>query len=184
MTDTVAARPIYQAIVDEAVAATGAACGWLLGRQSTGLVVLAVAGPTDPAVPIGSTVAVVGARGFALSADQPTALVPAPSDLSNAGVGGFPGVPPSLVVAPGPDGGAILEVADKTTGGAFTFEDIELLSAFANIAGPAVQEHSEGSAAVAAPAQLAAELAALAEIDVRRYREVAQVLEALLATQR
>jgi len=178
-------RRTYQAIVDEACAATGASCGWLLGQGQGALIVLATSGATDPDLPVGSQVPARGARGFALSANQAAALVPSPYDLSNSGIGGFIGVPPNLVVAPGSsEGGAVIEVADKLGAGAFTFEDIELLGAFANIAESAVADHGDSEHTVATPAQLAAELLALAEFDGRRYRELATVIEALLATVR
>jgi hypothetical protein len=169
-------------IAEQAVTATGAICGWVLATHPDGLVVLATFGPTDPAQPIGAIVQATGARGFALSADQPTALMPSPTDESNRGVGGYPGIPPSLLVAAG--GTAIVEVAGKHNDGAFTFDDIETLSSFAQIAGAAVLDHEDASDDVQAPAAIAAELASLQSFDPGRYREIARVVEALLSSQR
>ena len=146
---------------------------------------LATSGSTSPDVPVGSLVPARGARGFALNANQAAALVPSPDDMSNEGVGGFAGVPPNLLIAPGgSEGGAVIEVADKIGAAAFTFEDIELLGAFANIAESALADRGDDEESVATPAQLGAELSALAGLDGRRYRELAKVIEALLATDR
>jgi hypothetical protein len=121
-----------------------------------------------------------GARGFARASDQPTALMPAPSDESNRGIGGWAGVPPSLVVAAGGD--AVLEVAGKDGGGAFTFDDLEALASLAHIAGAAVDDHDDGVDDVPGPAELGALLQRLAQLDPTRYRSVARVIDALLTS--
>ena len=101
-------RALAQSLLRDAlllrISATAAEYGWLLGSRGHGLEVLAAVGPTAPIQPVGSVVPVIGARGFARAADQPTALMPAPSDESNRGIAGFPGIPPSLLVAPGGSG--------------------------------------------------------------------------------
>ncbi len=177
-------RPALQVLVEEAVTATAAASGWLLAIEGGRATVAAAAGGAHPAA-VGTSVTLDGSRGYALAAGQPTALVPDPSDTSHAGIGGHDGVPPSLLVAPGGEGRAVLEVAAKQGGGAFTFDDIEVLSSYAAIAEAVLAGTSPGTGpAVASPARLGAELAALADADAHRYREVAHVVELLLGAER
>lgn len=175
-------RPLLQVIVDEALSATGARCGQLTVVDGDVLRIVAVAG-TARTSSVGSVVAITGARGYALSADQPAALQPDPGDESNRGTGGFDGVPPSLLVAAGGDGAALLEVAAKQVGGGFTFDDIEAVSSLAAIAAAALAE-GEVAPNATSPARLAAELSALADADGRRYQEVAQLIETLLGHMR
>lgn len=173
-------RALTQTILDEAVSTTAAAAGCLLERRGDQLVVVAVHPAGSAAVAPGDEVAASGARGYALSSGQPTALVPAPTDESNAGIGGGPGVPANLLVAPGGEGVVVLELIDKQGSAAFTFEDLELAASFASVAAVASEERDGVPTDVAPPAQLGAELAALSERNPLRYREVAHVVEALL----
>ncbi|HSL56576.1 MAG TPA: hypothetical protein VK866_01920 [Acidimicrobiales bacterium] len=174
-------RRLLQVIVTEAVAATRATQGWLLVVDDAGATVVAasdgLAGRTGEVVPV------EGARGFALAAGQASALLPGPADTTNAGVAGWDGIPPSLLVAPGGDGRVLVEVAGKVGGGGFAFEDIEALESLAAIGAAAVEERHDADD-VPPPARLGAELAALAAADARRYRDVARMLETLLAAAR
>lgn len=173
---------VLQVLTEEAVAATAADSGWLLVVDGGHAVVAAA---VRAAGAVGAEVALDGSRGYALAAGQPTALAPSPSDTSSSGIGGHAGIPASLLVAPGGEGRVLLEVADKIGSAAFTFEDIEVLSSYAAIAEAAVTDSSDRAGPeVASPARLGAELAALADTDVHRYREVAHVLELLLGSHR
>ncbi|MEZ5412539.1 MAG: hypothetical protein R2761_31180 [Acidimicrobiales bacterium] len=99
----VPARPVFQSLVEQAVAATGAASGWLLARDQTGLSVMAIAGPAaDPGVVQAAHVPVAGARAYALSSGQAAALMPQPGDAASCGAAGYPGVPVSLLTVPCP----------------------------------------------------------------------------------
>ncbi len=171
-----------QVLLDEAVGVTRAATGLLLRVGAEGLVVVATSGPVPAGTGVGAVVAATGPRGFALSAGQPTALVPSAADASAAGIGGGTGVPASLLVAPAGEVGA-LELAD-TTRGAFTFDDIETASAFATVAAAGMEASGTLRRPAVPPARLGAELTALAGQDPDRYGDVARLVEALLATGR
>lgn len=175
-------RPELVVVISEAVVATGAASGLLVAIDGSGAHV--AASVAAPAVSVGQRVELSGARGYALSSESPAALMPAPTDHSNAGIGGHPGVPRSLLVAPGGAGTLLLEVVDKAGGGAFTFEDLEAASSYATIAEAVLVASTGVTSEVTPPARLGAELAALAEADADRYREVARVVDLLLAGER
>lgn len=179
-----ATRPAYQAIVDAALNATGAASGWLLADQEEhGLSVLATAGQAATHQQVGATIQPQGAKAYVLAAGQPTALLPQPGDTANADGGGAPGIPPSLLAVPCGDDDivAVLEVSGKPGGATFGFEDINALSGLAQVAAAMVLERNDAVRAVASPAQLAAELDNLAQRLPARYEHVAQVIEALLS---
>ena len=77
----------------------------------------------------------------------------------------------------------VLEVADRA-GGPFTFDDIEITSAFAAVAAAALEARHGAARATVPPARLGSELVALAGQDPQRYSDVARIVEALLATDR
>ena len=175
------ARLVHQALVDAATASTGADQGWLLGATADGLTVLAAAGGDDPAALIGSSVSAEGARGLAVSSGQPAALRPPESDSSNEGAGGAEGVPGSVLAAPcaHDDVVGVIEVVRARGSEGFTFDDVEIVSLLADVAGAAIAE--AGSAVeVTPPARLSVELTSLAAQDSQRYADVARVIEALL----
>ncbi|MEM9130917.1 MAG: hypothetical protein AAF962_11930 [Actinomycetota bacterium] len=176
-----AVRPTLQAIVNQAVAATGASSGWLLAVGADDLEVVATAGGTH-AEHIGRRFAATGAQGYVLSSGQAAALLPQPDDPANVGAGGFDGVPPSVVAVPcGEDAVGVLELVDKADGLPFTFADIEAVSGLAAVAAAAMTEQSGGVPnAPASPAELAADLRHLAERDPARYADTARLVQALL----
>jgi len=175
-------QPVLRVLLGEAVTATGASSGWVVAVADGTATVVATTGSPDA---LGTTVDLAGSRGFALASGQPAALLPGPTDTADSGVGAHQGVPPSLLVAPGGEGRVLLEVAAKQGGGAFTFDDIEVLSSYASIAEAVVGAGGGRSGPeVASPARLGAELAALAVADADRYREVAGVVELLLGADR
>lgn len=179
-----ATRPPYQAIVDAAINATGASSAWLLAdREDEGLMVIATAGQAAAHQQIGAIIQARGAKAYVLAAGQPTALLPQPGDTANADGGGAPGIPPSLLAVPCGDEDivAVLEVSGKSGGATFGFDDINALSGLAQVAAAMVLERSDAVRSVAAPAQLGAELASLAQRLPSRYEHVAQVIEALLS---
>ncbi|MEZ5227710.1 MAG: hypothetical protein R2710_13865 [Acidimicrobiales bacterium] len=135
-----------------------------------------------PQLRIGDAVEVKGARGYTLASGQPTALMPKPDDASDEGVGGYPGVPPSFVVAEAGEGLVLLEVAAKRDGSGFSFDDIDAVASLAQVAAVAISEQRDDVIEVPEPATLAAELSDLAGRDQRRYREVASLLRGLLGT--
>jgi GAF domain-containing protein len=175
-------RPTYQAIVDQAVRATGASTGWLLAVTGSTLRVTAMAGLAAQHHPIGLELAPTGARGYVLSSAQPAALMPQPNDRANDGAAGFPGVPPSVVAVPCGDETpvGVLELAGKAGASPFTFDDIEAVALLASVAGAALSERNDVSIPVAAPADLVIGLERLAATDPRRYADTAQAIELLL----
>lgn len=178
-----ATRPTYQAVVDAALSATGASSGWLLADEADGLVVVATGGQAAGHQDVGATIRPQGAKAYVLAAGQPTALLPQPGDTANADAGGAPGIPPSLLAVPcGEDDiVGVLEVSGKPAGANFGFDDIAALSGLAQVASAALIEEDIVSVAIASPAQLANELAGLAERNPARYANVARVIEALLS---
>ena len=175
------ARPVHQAIIDAACAATAADHGWLLVATADGLQVLAASGGDDTGRHVGRTVPVSGARGYAVASGQPAALRPAADDASNAGAGGADGVPGSLLATPcgGDDIVGVIEVV-RADGSGFSFEDVEMASLLAEIAGAAIADSDPELADVTPPEHLATELHALATADPPRYANVARMIDALL----
>lgn len=175
-------RPTLQAIVDQAVRATGASTGWLLAVAEDSLRVVAVAGAALGSDVLDDLINPSGARGYVLSSGQPAALMPQSGDAANSGAGGFDGVPTSVLALPCGDDTAVgvLELADKAGGLPFTFDDIEALSVLASVAGAALVEHGVVPVDVATPAQLAADLERLRNQDPRRYADAARMIESLL----
>lgn len=175
------ARSVHQAVVDAACAATDADQGWLLAATDAGLVVLAAFGGPMPASLVGTLVAVAGARGYAVSSGQPSALRPEPTDYSNAGAAGAPGVPGSVLAIPCGDDDVVgvIELMRRSTGG-FSFDDVEMVSLFAEIAGAAIADEQEDLVSVTPPEQLSAELTSLAATNGRRYAQLAQMVESML----
>jgi GAF domain-containing protein len=99
------------------------------------------------------------------------------SELCGEAPGSVASVP---CVADGAVVGA-LEVAGKTGGGGFTFDDVELVGLLGEIAGPALAELRGLTPDVRSPGELADELRALAAADPVRYTQVALLIDALLA---
>ena len=175
-------RPTFQAIVDEAITATGATTGWLLAVTPTSLRVVATAGLALDRDLVGHELAARGAHGYVLSSGQPAAIMPQPADAANDGAAGYPGVPSSVLAVPCGDDPplGVLELAGKEDGRPFTFDDIDALVTLASVAGAALTEGGHTPPDVVSPAELATELDHLAAADPRRYADAARLIEALL----
>ncbi len=180
MTSTV--RPTFQALVDQALGATGATTGWLLVTTDDGLEVVATAGRATTRELLGTVVPPTGAQGYVLSSGQPAALMPQPSDEANEGAAGCVGVPNSLLAAPCGDETTlgVLELAEKADAGPFTFDDIAIIAALASVAGAAISEGDTARPDVISPAELASELGELALRNPNRYADTARLIESLL----
>ena len=178
-----ATRPTYQAIVDAALSATGAASGWLLADSEQGLAVVATSGQAASHQQIGHMIQPQGAKAYVLAAGQPTALLPQPGDVANADGGGAPGIPPSLLAVPCGDDDivGVLEISGKPHGANFGFDDIAAISGLAQVAAAALVEQDDVSVAVTPPSQLGAELTSLSQRSPARYADVARVVEALIS---
>jgi len=172
----------YQALVEAAVKATGAESGWLLRIDDETLVVTAAVGGDDPSSNIGTVRPASGATGHALGAGYPAAIRVRQNDQSNDGVGGADGVPSSVLSAPCDAGDVVgvLEVANAQSG-SFSFDDVEVMSLLADIAGAALADSGSAGVSVPSPAELGSELSSLADRDPLGYARVATVIVAMLS---
>lgn len=178
--------PVLAAILQAGIGATGAGGGWLLAVRGDRLSVVAASGPYPMT---GITVgAGEGTAGFVVASGQPLAMAPSAGDPRfTEGVMAIPGRRPTSVLSVpcATDDGVLgaLELVDKSGGGAFGFDDVELATVLADIAGVALgQLDDDIGPGVPDPAQLGGELARLAATAPDRYAAVATVLSALLAS--
>ncbi len=177
--------PILQSVLRSAIEATGAAQGWILETAGEEFVVRAAAG-TDvhlvgQRVPLDS-----GFAGYVASSGQPIAMSPRRDDARGAqGVAALVGTQPGSVLAVpcgvGDTIDGVLELVEKHGGGPFTFDDVEIATLLAGIAGTALQADSERTATVASPQQIGADLARLATADPARYATLANFLGTVLS---
>lgn len=135
---------------------------------------------------VGQTVgAQAGTAGFVVASGQPVAMNLRPDDARRGeGVAGLlPEPPRSVVCVPctSPDGvlGA-LELADKQGADAFSFDDVEVVSLLAGVAGAALAQDRGGWVDVTPASALGGELQHLEAVDPARYARVALVCRALL----
>ena len=176
--------PVLVALCDAACTITGAASGWVIAVVGDRLQVVAACGPAAGSVR-GLTVDVDGSAGFVAASGQPMAITPRPGDPNVAGgvLGAAGVVPTSLLALPchhDDDVLGVLELVDKAGGERFTFEDVELATVLASVAGPALAQRSAQPAAPA-PDVLAAQLRVLADADPVRYARTAWVVQRLVA---
>ena len=177
-------NPVLQSLVGAAVVATASSKGWVLALHSGELHVVAAVGEgagdlMGTKIPTGS-----GTAGFVASSGQPMALAPRSGDVRiDEGLTALlPGRPTSILSVPcgGDDVLGVLELVDKVGGGPFSFDDVELATLLAGIAGAAL-ETTGADVTARPPAELAAELARLASADPEGYARLAAVIDALLA---
>lgn len=173
-------RPVLASIVQSAVDATGAERGWLVTIEGDTAVVSAAVGGPEPARRVGLPVTLSGAAGLALQGGHAVAINPGIGDTSNVGAGGHDSTPSSILAVPCGDEEAVgvLEVVAKAGGARFSFDDVELCTLLAGIAGAALDD--DGARTVPSAVQLGNELKALESADPQRYSHVADVLVALL----
>ncbi len=174
-------RPTYQAIVQAAVEATGSAGGWLLAVGEGAFTVLAVHGHDGRANDrIGAQVAADGAAGFVATSGQPAAMQISADDADNIGAGGGVGTASAILAVPcgSEEVIGVVELVDPAAG-AYSFDDVEVVSMLADVAGAAMTETGTGSTPPS-PASLALGLERLAAGDAGRYAAVARAVESLL----
>jgi GAF domain len=180
-TTTEAPRPTYHAVVQAAVEATGSAGGWLLAVDDGTFTVLAVHGHDGQGNNrIGVRVAADGAAGFVATSGQPAAMQVAADDADNVGAGGGTGSPSAILAVPcgTEEVIGVVELVDPA-GGAYSFDDVEVVSMLADVAGAAMTETGTGPTPPS-PAALALGLERLAAGDAGRYAAVARAVESLL----
>lgn len=184
---TVAPEPVLQALVESAVSGTGGSDGWLLALRGSRLVVVGAAGPLAGSLMTTAVPADSGTAGFVVGSGQPIALAPRADDpRATSGMASALGRRPAsvLCVPCDADDGiqGVLEVVDKYGGGMFTFDDIELATLLAGVAGVALRTFASAEARAPDPAELAGELRRLADNDPTRYAAVATILASLVAS--
>jgi GAF domain-containing protein len=179
-----------QVVCESAVDATAAAVGWLGVVDDSEIVVVAVAAddPATAAELVGRRLTgATGSVGFVLQSGQPMALQPMgrtsgeSADEPAALLLGR--APMSLLCVPcagAADAVGVLEVIDKAGGGAFTFDDIEVVTLLGSVMGAALVDAGAMVDDVPVPARLTGELTALADTDPTRYATVARIVESLL----
>ena len=189
--DTPSGRTGVGAIVTAAVEATAALAGWVVVPGDGGLVVVAAhGGSLEWAASLtGRTVDPDGATAaLVIQSGQPVALQPGSTSLQDATSLALLGRPPvSLVCVPCGAGDRVtgaLQLVDRTDGGPFDFDSVELATLLGGIAGVVLDEQPPAEAApreLPSPTRLAEDLARLAETEPERYAAAAIVIEALLA---
>jgi GAF domain-containing protein len=174
---------VLQSILGSAAEITGATRGWIVVPRDGLLEVVAAVGDGEL---IGARVAAdAGTAAYVLASGQPVAMATRPDDPNAAeGVAALLGTRPMAVLcvpcAHDDEILGVLELIDKPSGVAFSFDDVELVTVLANIAGSALRGQSM-TADVRSPEELFADLRQLATADPTAYIGVATVLEALLA---
>lgn len=177
--------PVLGALCAAACTITGATSGWVIAVVDDRLQVVAARGPLGGRVR-GLAVGVDGSAGFVAASGQPMAISPRPDDANVAGgvLGALGVVPASLLALPCNDGDEIvgvLELVDKSGGDRFTFDDVELATLLASVAGPALAQRADVPAAPS-PDAVAVQLRALAADEPARYAQIAWTISHLLAS--
>lgn len=184
------ANPVVRALLDAAVRATGASCGWLASVRGDGdeLVVVGAAGERAGSLPGNRVPAGSGTAGFVVASGQPVALTASGDEgrLSEGIAARLDTQPVSIVSVPCATADGVigaLELADKTGGGSFTFDDVELATLLGGIAAAALAcaPGTAGAPPAPDPRRLGTELSRLAGADPPRYAAIATAIDALLA---
>lgn len=178
--------PVSQALIQAAVDVTAAADGWLLAVDGGRLRVVAAAGAEPGRVLGASTPVGQGTAGYVVSSGQPIALgAGGGEDRFGSGVAeGLGRKPTAVLCVPCATEQAVigaLELVDKAGGGSFSFDDVELATLLADIAGVALSSRSTEAPSAPNPGELALNLERLSTADPARYASVATMVNALLA---
>ena len=184
MTAAGAGQPVLAVTIGTAVAATGATAGWLLALEGDVLRVVAAAGDKAGRSLASTVPAGAGAAGFVAASGQPLAVSPGGEDRFAEGMSALLGRPPACILAVPCLADdvvvGVMELVDKVGGGNFSFDDLELATMLAGIAGVGIASAADHVPAVPPPSQLGGDLARLASADPTRYAGVASAVAALL----
>jgi GAF domain-containing protein len=180
-----AADPVLQAVLGSALQTTGAMVGFLLRPNGDDLTVVATAGYGVDHLRGSVVPGEGGVAAYVLASGQPLALTVRPGDpRRQEGVLALLDQAPSAVLgvpcSTDEDAVGALLLLDKPAG-QFTFDDVELATLLAGIAGVAMAQAGPGGVQVPDPAELAGDLERLARSDPSRYGMVATIVQALLA---
>jgi sigma-B regulation protein RsbU (phosphoserine phosphatase) len=176
---------VLQAIAGAARDATAATAVWALALEGGRLRALAAAGEHAGELIGAQMPAGEGTAGYVISSGQPIAIAPRGGDPRwSEGLAGRLGLQPrSVLCVPCLHQDTVLgalELVDKAGGGPFSFDDVEIVTLLAGIAGAALAA-AGAEVAVRPPNEIAAELSRLSSTDPAAYARLATVLEALLA---
>lgn len=181
---TMITDPVLDALLSAAATTTGATLGVLLRHEQDVLRAVATAG--EQAHPLHGATTPVGAgvAGYVLASGQPLALAVAAGDprLQEGVTAMLSHTPHSVLCVPcsgGDDVLGVLLLLDRE-GGQFTYDDVEMATLLAGIAGVALAAGGPGAGQVPGPAELGGELDRLSRTDPSRYATVATLLGALL----
>lgn len=178
--------PVLHAILRSAVEATGAADGWLVAVDDAAdeLVVVSTVGDNARRL-LGVTVNEdEGFAGFVVGTGQPLAIEPSADDPRFAD-GLTPRLgrrPRTLLCVPCEDDDDVvlgaIELVDKA-GGGFSYDDLELVTVLAGVAGVSLRHGGGGATLIPTPAELGRQLLDLAGADPVRYAQVAELVATL-----
>lgn len=172
------------ALVDTARRSTGAVAAVLLTRGGTDDLAVAAAAGAAGAVPATIDPDATYA-GMVLTSEQPMALRVRAGDprvaAETALLGREPGAVCAVPCVGTDDVNGVLVLVDKGDGGTFDFDDVEVASMLAEIAGVALEEQG-AAAAPPDPDELAGHLRDLAQRDPARYRQVATLVAVVLGS--
>lgn len=182
---TITTNPVLDALLRAASMATGATVGVLLRLEHDALRAVATAGERAHALRGATAPVHAGVAGYVLSSGQPLALSVALGDPRlREGVTAMLAEPPQTVLCVPCSGDdevlGVLLLLDRDGGAQFTYDDVELATLLAGVAGVALASDGGGLGQVPAPAELGGELERLAHTDPARYTMVATLLGALL----
>jgi GAF domain-containing protein len=179
-------QPVLQSLVRAAVEGTGASRGWLLAVRGDHLEVVAAYGH-DAGSLLGATMPLEsGSAGFVVASGQPLAMTPRGDDPRFAAdlFAQLGSQPSSVLCVPCDDDDdatvGALELVDKVGNGPFSFDDVEIVTMLAAIAGVAIAQSEWNGPRPPSPDELAGELHRLAVADPTHYATVASVINALL----
>jgi len=178
-------RPALETITQIAVTSTGSANGWLLVVEGSELRVAAASGGTEPGTQVGQELPQDGTAGYVIASGQPVALqlqssAGQPSRDASALLGESPTTVLCVPCSYGDAALGAIELVNKTSGEAFSFDDVEIAVMLGDVAGAVLAEGSVRQLPPS-PEELAAELRSVAATDPARYAAVATAVEALLA---
>lgn len=176
---------VLTAVTQAAIDATGAARGWVVAVGDNGLEVVTALGEGAAALVGKRLPEDTGTVGFVMGSGQPVALTPGPDDpRMRAGVAALVERPPASIACV-PCGTALgvhgaLEIADKQGAAGFSFDDLEIVTLLAGVAGAVLADDGVAGPRVSTAAVLGRELEQLEATDPEHYARVAMVCEALL----
>jgi GAF domain-containing protein len=181
---TTASNPVLDELLRCAAETTAAELGFLLRVDGASLWVVATFGEAAADLRGTQVPGDAGVAGYVVASGQPVALGARSGDPRlTEGVTGMLANPPAnvLCVPCTADDATVgaLQLLDKADGH-FTFDDVELVTLFAGIAGVALADSAEAGT-VPDPGELGGELERLAHADPARYTTIARIVEALLA---